>query len=792
MESQGRSTTLALLGPTNTGKTHHAIERMLEHPTGMIGLPLRLLAREVYDRVTARIGEREVALVTGEEKRVPPRPRYWICTVEAMPVELEVDFLAVDEVQLASHAQRGHVFTERLQGARGRRETWFLGSLSAEWLVKNLVPTVRVKSNPRLSSLRAAGQSTLALLPERSALVAFSANRVYELAERVRQKHGGAAVVLGALSPRARNAQVALYQAGEVDYLVATDAIGMGLNLDIHHVAFADLQKFDGREMRLLEPAELGQIAGRAGRYLNDGTFGTLAPLSPMPEALARSIETHAFPNQQSAWWRNDRLDFSSIEALVASLSERPRTRYLKLVERAEDFEALCQLIKRDEVRSKTRSPEAVELLWQVCRIPDYRGLLLEYHASLLSELFLQLSGRTGRIETDFAAERIRRLNDTEGDIETLLARMAFIRTWTYISHQSSWLADAGAWQDETRAIEDRLSDALHERLVQKFVDRGAKRRARPGPRPARRSEHRPLEAAPLPDNPFQRLSALRDELLRKDSAPFAAGEADARVNELVNSAHEQFRVDERGRIFAAHELVAKMTRGPDLLHPEVTVLLPELGAGARLRIQRRMVAFTRDLSSELLSPLRESALAALSAAGRGLVYQLERGLGTIWTHEAAPQLAALSAVDRALLERAGVRFGNTVVYLPALLAPQALVQRSALWCAFTGEARALTGCPPSFPVDARLSRAGHSALGYPIFGKLALRADVVARVQAVLRRAARRGPFRPPPVLQKKLGCLPEALPSLVRAFGYVPARGGRFVRERGTPLLVAAGNKP
>jgi ATP-dependent RNA helicase SUPV3L1/SUV3 len=630
-------------------------------------------------------------------------------------------------------------------------------------------------------------------LPKRSAVVAFSANRVYELAERVRQKHGGAAVVLGALSPRARNAQVALYQAGEVDYLVATDAIGMGLNLDIHHVAFADLQKFDGREMRLLEPAELGQIAGRAGRYLNDGTFGTLAPLSPMPEALSRSIETHSFPGQKSAWWRNDRLDFSTIESLVASLSERPRARYLKLVERAEDFEALCQLVKRDEVRANVRSPEKVELLWEVCRIPDYRGLLLEYHAGLLLELFLQLCGRTGRIEADFAAERIARLNDTEGDIDTLLARMAFIRTWTYISNQSSWIADAAAWQAETRAVEDRLSDALHERLVQKFVDRGAKARARPAAMPARRSQRRLAEpeSEPAPGNPFQRLSALRDELLRKESGAPVTGE-DTRVNELVNRPHEHFTVDERGRIFVDGEPVAKMTRGADLLHPEVSLLMPELGAGARLRIQRRLVAFTRDLAGELLSPLRQSALAALPAPGRGLVYQLERGLGTISAETAAAQLGALSELDRALFERAGVRFGPLLIFIPALLAPRALVQRGALWCAYTGEARALGAAPPSLPIDARLSHAGHMALGYPIFGKLALRADVVARVHALLRRAARRGAFRAPLVLARKLDCSPDALPALVRAFGYVPAGGGRFVRERGAPLLEAAGNKP
>ncbi|HEY5958725.1 MAG TPA: helicase-related protein, partial [Polyangiaceae bacterium] len=385
---QGTCSVVALLGPTNTGKTHRAIERMLEHQSGMIGLPLRLLAREVYDRVTARIGEHAVALITGEEKRIPKRPSYWVCTVEAMPMHRPVDFVAIDEVQLGAHRERGHVFTDRLLNARGKRETWLLGSETARRLVERLVPTARVHTHPRLSRLRGRDPLTLAALPKRTAVVAFSSQRVYEIAERVRQKHHGAALVLGALSPRTRNAQVALYQSGEVDYLVATDAIGMGLNLDIHHVAFADVTKFDGREARALELAEMAQVAGRAGRYLDDGTFGTLLPRIALPRATVQALESHRFPHETQLFWRSTQLDFSSLDALLRSLREPPPRKELRSIEPAVDHLALVALANRAEIRQLANSPERLALLWEVCQIPDYPQLLFELHVSLLDEVF--------------------------------------------------------------------------------------------------------------------------------------------------------------------------------------------------------------------------------------------------------------------------------------------------------------------------------------------------------------------------------------------------------------------
>ena len=775
---------IAVLGPTNTGKTHRAVERMLEHDSGMIGLPLRLLAREVYDRITRRLGEAEVALVTGEERRVPRRPRYWVCTVEAMPVEHEVDFLAVDEIQLAVHPERGHVFTDRLLHARGRLETWFMGADTMRPALQQLLPTIRITGHPRLSRLGCTGQSSLAALKPRSAVVAFSAPRVYELAERLRVRRGGAAVVLGALSPRARNQQVALYESGEVDYMVATDAIGMGLNMDVRHVAFADLSKFDGRETRPLEAAELAQIAGRAGRYLDDGSFGTLSPLPPLDERLARSIEMHHFPVLRRLIWRNSDLDLSSVEGLSASLSERPRSGLLKLVERTEDHSALTALATRDGIRRRARGREAVSLLWDVCRIPDFRQLLFDHHVELLDELFQQLSGLRGRLDPDFVTERVGRIDDISGDIETLMMRMAFVRTWTYVSHRENWLDDARHWQERTRSIEDRLSDALHQRLVERFVD-DQKKTAAPRARP--RSRRRPDEPAAdprRPDGPFAQLFDLRQQM--RDPLPEAGADEDW-LEALIEAPHERFTLEANGRIRDGELVLGRMIRGADLLRPEVTLTLDDsIGSGSRSRIQRRLVAWTRDLVSSTLAPLRNDDVAKLSASARGLLYQLEQNLGTVEAAGAQAQLAALSGEDRKLLGNFGVRLGKRLVYVRSLLEPAAVRSRVALCSAWLGHRTRIEVPQPgaeSLPAQRDLDAACHLAIGYPRFGPRAIRADSAERVARQLYHAARRGTFRPPGELAQRFECSDSELDAVIEAFGYRRVKGGQFARHGANP---------
>src|SRR5579859_7795594 len=461
----------AVLGPTNTGKTHLAIERMLAHSSGMIGLPMRLLAREVYNRAIERAGADAVALVTGEEKIKPPNPRFWVATVEAMPRDLDTAFVAIDEIQLAADFERGHVFTDRMLHRRGREETLVLGAATMRPIVERLLPGASIVSRPRLSTLSFAGEKKLTRLPRRSAIVAFSTEEVYAIAELIRRQRGGAAIVLGALSPRTRNAQVELYQSGEVDYMVATDAVGMGLNLDVDHIAFASDRKFDGYQFRKLSPAELAQIAGRAGRAQRDGTFGTTGRCPPFENELVQALESHTFEPVKLVQWRNTDLDFSSIGALQATLAMAPSEAALARAPTAEDILVLDHASREDDVRAWTTKPADVERLWEVCQVPDYRKIAPANHAELVVTLYGYLQ-REGKIATDWFAEQVAMADRTDGDIDTLSTRIAHIRTWTFAANRPDWLADPEHWQGVTRAVEDKLSDALHERLTERFVDR--------------------------------------------------------------------------------------------------------------------------------------------------------------------------------------------------------------------------------------------------------------------------------------------------------------------------------
>jgi ATP-dependent RNA helicase SUPV3L1/SUV3 len=762
----------ALLGPTNTGKTHRAIERMLEHETGMIGLPLRLLAREVYDRVTARVGEGAVALVTGEEKRIPPQPRYWVCTVEAMPVARAVDFLAVDEVQLATHRQRGHVFTDRLLHARGSQETWFLGSATIRPLLERLCPTTVVERRPRFSTLSDAGSLTLSALPPRSVVVAFSATRVYELAERIRGKRGGAAVVIGALSPRARNAQVALFQSGEVDTLVATDAIGMGLNLDVDNVVFAELSKFDGRESRRLDDAELAQIAGRAGRHTRDGRFATLHPLPPLPPPTVRALERHRFPPDERVSWRNHDLDLDSVDGLLTSLRQRPSQPWLRLADDAEDLRAAIALARQPEVRALTEGRGRVQLLWEVCQIPDFRQLPFDDHFKLLAATYQQLCRPVGRLDRPWIEAHLQRLEQPEGDLETLLARMSAVRTWTYITSHREWVDDAPAWQKRTHDLEDRLSDALHHQLVQRFVDAPAGGRRRPAPRgPARPAGMRSLAAE---------LAAKIPEVGVPEEAAAAASDPDAWVEPLIDAPHDRFQVLADGRIRAGDRLLGRLVRGGDRLHPEVTVSAA-LGGGARLRLQRRLLAFARDLVAELLAPLQVPGAREMGPAARGLLYQLEQSLGSA----VAPrdQRRDLGGRERQRLVEHGIVLGRLALFSPALLAPDALAKRAALCAAELWPERLPVDpgpVPPlRLPVVPEVPARTYEALGYPVMGELAVRADELERIGKEVSRGA------PARAIGRRLG-LPAAaaaafVDNLRRALGGRPRTVGRPPRRPG-----------
>src|SRR5436305_4205313 len=455
----------AVLGPTNTGKTHLAIERMLAHSSGIIGLPLRLLAREVYNKVVDRAGPEAVALITGEEKIKPKNPRFWVSTVEAMPRDIDVSFLAVDEIQIAADLERGHVFTDRILNRRGRDETLLLGAATMRPIIERLLPGASIITRPRLSRLEFAGDRKITRQPRRTAIVAFSADEVYAIAELVRRQHGGAAVVLGSLSPRTRNAQVEMFQNGDVDYLVATDAVGMGLNLDVDHVAFASDRKYDGYQFRRLTPSEFAQIAGRAGRATRDGTFGTTGRCAPFEPQLVNALQNHSFDSVKLLQWRNSKLDFSSLGALQVSLARLPSHEALTRAPTAEDQRVLDHAARDADVREMAHGAGAVERLWDACQIPDYRKIAPAAHAELVTTVYEFLM-KKGRIPDSWFASQVEQADRIDGDIDTLSGRIAQIRTWTFVANRPDWLGYPKHWQSIAWAVYNKLSAALHDRLT--------------------------------------------------------------------------------------------------------------------------------------------------------------------------------------------------------------------------------------------------------------------------------------------------------------------------------------
>jgi ATP-dependent RNA helicase SUPV3L1/SUV3 len=785
-----RRATTALLGPTNTGKTHLAIERMLTHATGMIGFPLRLLARENYDRVAALRGPEAVALVTGEERVVPPRPSYWMCTVEAMPLDLKVDFLAVDEVQLAADRERGHVFTDRIQNARGRLETWLLGAETVRPLLHRLLPDAAFTTRPRLSTLAYSEPKRLGRLPPRTAVIAFSLRELYGVAARLRREQGGAALVFGALSPRTRNAQVGLYQAGEVDLLVATDAIGMGLNLDIDHVVFTGLGKFDGVGPRPLTPAEVGQVAGRAGRHVRDGHFAATTDLGPLEPRLVEAVETHRFAPLTHLYWRTDDLDFFSPLALLGSLDRPPPHPFLVRMRHAEDQAALAALTRDADVMALARDAGSVRLLWEVCQVPDFQGVVTEGHTRLLSRVFRFLRGGAERIPEDFLASHVKDVDRPDGDVETLLGRIAAIRTWTYISHRAAWVPDPRFWQGRTRAVEDRLSDALHARLTQEFVDR-------PGTVIARHDASELVTSVGgdgevlvqgLRAGVLEGFRFRPDREVREGSRGLLAaanralsGLVRERVEALGRDDDSAFALGPGAELRWRGAPVAHLAAGEGPLQPRVEVAASELlDPPLRERVRRRLAAWLDAHLRASLPPLFALRDAAPPGLPRGIAFALVEGLGAVARRCVARQVAALTPDDRRALSRLGVTVGRLSVFLPALLRPEAARLRARLFAVRHGRPAASgPDGAPSVPVDERQGAAFYLACGYLPAGPRAVRLDRLERAAAVAARLSREGPFVPPRDMPSVLGCPPGEVAAILVAIGYVETEG-RFERRR------------
>lgn len=777
----------AVLGPTNTGKTHLAIERMLGHASGMIGFPLRLLARENYDRIVAIKGRAHVALVTGEEKIIPPGARWFLCTVESMPLDRPVAFIGIDEIQLCADPERGHIFTDRLLHARGGVETMVMGSETIRPLIRKLVPEAEFITRPRFSELTHTGMRKLTRLPERSAIVVFSATDVYEIAELMRRQRGGTAVVLGALSPRTRNAQVGLYQSGEVDYLVATDAIGMGLNMDIDHVAFARLTKFDGRGPRRLYATEIAQIAGRAGRHMTNGTFGTTDEAGTLDEELVQRVENHQFDPLQVVMWRNADLDYKSPLGLLRSLERRPPRPELRRAAEADDHLALGILMRDAEVARRATNPGAVRLLWDICQIPDFRKVLSDAHTRMQAQIFRQLTEPAGRLDPDWVARQVTRLDRTEGDIDALVARIAHIRTWTYVAHRAGWMPDPAEWQDRTRAVEDRLSDALHERLTQRFVDRRAALLVRSMKAGGEllaaidaagqvlvEGEHvGTIEGfAFLPDATIEDddLRAIRSAARRalKD-------EITARVARLEAAPDSAFALGPDGVLSWQGIPVGRIAAGPSPLAPVARVRDTDLLDGAaRDRITARLNRFLADRIAHELRPLFRLRDAALSGAARGIAFQLVEGLGLKPRRALDGLITALTATDRKALSGFGMRFGPGHIYLASVLKPRPAGLRVLLGAVAAGRPLPVPLPDPgrvSVPLDGG-DAAALDLAGFVPCGPRRIRLDRIDALRDAAEQRRRQGGLTADPSLAPIVGCTVAEIPAILAAAGYRPTQ--------------------
>ncbi len=781
----------AVLGPTNTGKTHYAIERMLAHRTGVIGLPLRLLAREVYDRIVALRGPSVVALITGEERIVPPRAQYWVCTVEAMPSGMGADFVAIDEVQLCANPERGHVFTDRLLNMRGHRETLFMGSDTMRGPIADLVPRAEFLHRERFSELTYTGPKKISRMPARSAIVGFSVDNVYAIAELLRRQKGGAAVVMGALSPRTRNAQVEMYQNGDVEYLVATDAIGMGLNLDIDHVAFSSLSKYDGQRMRYLMPNELSQIAGRAGRYMNSGTFGVTGDAHPLDPEVVDSIENHRFTPLKKLQWRNSRLQFGTVKALLASLGAGTDDPILLKAREAEDHRTLQALSENPEILARASDAQTVQLLWDVCQLPDFRQVSFGEHVAIVTKVF-EFLHQDGQISENWLAEKVSRIDRTEGNIDTLSKRLAYIRTWTYIAQRKGWVGNENYWREQTRAVEDRLSDALHGALTQRFVDR----RTSVLMRRLKQKESLVAEVNNKGEVTVEgqfvgQLSGFRFQLdpkatgeeaktLRAAAIAALVPEFKLRADRFYNAPDTEFDFTEQGGLMWGEHAVGKLVAGADALSPIVEPFVDtEAGEDVVEKIRRRLSHFINrkiEAAFEPLLALKNDE--TISGLAKGLAFRLVESLGVIPRSVVADDVKALDQDSRGLLRKHGVRFGQYTIFQQLMLKPAPTRLRLLLWALQEGLDEFPSAPPPglvTIPAVVDAPKGYYPRAGYRLAGERAIRIDMLERLADMIRSQDSRAGFEATPDMLSITGMTLEQFADLMQGLGYGAEKGER-----------------
>ncbi|XOJ73307.1 helicase-related protein [Candidatus Pelagibacter sp. Uisw_114] len=777
----------AVLGPTNTGKTYLAIETMLSFDSGMIGFPLRLLAREVYDKIIEKISIDKVALITGEEKIIPANAKYFLCTVESMPINKHLDFVGIDEIQMCADHERGHIFTDRLLNLRGEKLTMLMGSSTIKSIVNKLDEDTEFINRERLSQLSYVGHKKISRINRKTAIIAFSTEEVYAIAELVRRQKGGAAIVMGSLSPKTRNAQVQLYQSGDVDFLVATDAIGMGINMDLENVFFSNLKKFDGRKLRRLNMSEIGQIAGRAGRYLNDGNFGITGDCKEISAEEVELLENHKFEEIKMLFWRNSNLNFNNALSLIKSLEEKPNRDWLRKIHECGDEKLLKYFLKDMDGHNIKNNQETLELLWECCQIPDFVKKTYGNHLEVVSKVFSFLNGKDRKITNDYMRLQLIKLDKLEGNVDSLSNRIANVRTWSYVSNKINWVESQSYWIEKTKLLEDRLSDRLHEELTKTFIDKRASVLARGLKQDIEfKTEIMKDNKVIIDDQFIGDLKGLRFEIdlkagaletdiksLKKAARQTVGPELQKRIQSIIDTGLIEIKDD--FKIYWKNFPIAKLIAGKDYLNPDIFLIVDDiLENDDKQKLSEFIGNWIKEKIKLVLKSLIDlKNLKESNSSIKALAYQLYENNGVIKREVVAEYLKKLGQDERKILRDLGVKFGRYHVFLFRLLKPEAVSLRTLLWKNFNQKNLNLT--PPTFGLnflDNKNIRDKHFMLlcGFENFGNYYVRIDILERLFVLIINASpeKDKEIKLVPEMLNLLGCSKENFKKLIEKMNY------------------------
>ncbi|MDC3035858.1 helicase-related protein [Candidatus Pelagibacter sp.] len=777
----------AVLGPTNTGKTHLAIETMLSFESGMIGFPLRLLAREVYDKVIKKIKIDEVALITGEEKIIPANAKYFLCTVESMPIDKSLEFVGVDEIQMCADHERGHIFTDRLLNIRGNKLTMLMGSITIKNIISKLDEDVEFINRNRLSKLTYSGHKKISRINRKTAIIAFSAEEVYAIAELIRRQKGGAAIVMGSLSPKTRNAQVELYQSGDVDFLVATDAIGMGINMDLDNVYFSNLKKFDGKKLRKLNLSEIGQIAGRAGRYLNDGTFGITGDCREINADDVDLLERHKFEEIKSLFWRNSNLNFNNPISLIKSLEEKPKKEWLKKIYECEDEKALKYFLRDKNLENINFNSETLKLLWECCQIPDFAKKTYGNHYEVIENVFKFLNSKKGKISNEYMRLQLIKLDKLEGNVDSLSNRIANVRTWSYVSNKNNWIENQNYWIEKTKLLEDKLSDRLHEELTKTFIDKRASILAR-GLKQDMEFKIEILENndVKIDDQFIGKINGLKLELdlkkgaletdiksLKKAARQTVGPELEKRIQNIIDTNLVELKDD--FKIYWNKFPIAKLTQGSDYLNPNIDLIVDDiLEQSQRQKLVDYINKWIKNKIYTILKSLIDlKNLKDKHSSIKALAYQLYESNGVLKRDDVLEYIKNLGQNERKILRDLGVKFGRYHIFLYKLIKPEPVTLRTLLWKNYHQKYFKLN--PPTFGlnfINDKNNRNRHFMLlcGFEKFDNYFIRIDILERLfmQIINSDKDNTKEIKLVPDMLNLLGCSKDNFKSLIKKMNY------------------------